>query len=113
MHTLRHDFVFQGQVAELEKHAANTAAELAAQQERADALTARIARTPSGYPGPTRSTSSDTGMSAASGTVASSQHYEPTLAPIPGSPSVPVSAQQGLTGTHSMPPGQRKLSVSI
>ena len=86
----------QGQVAQLEKHVANTAAELAAQQDRADALTAHLARGPPGQPGDTRPASEVAGA-----TSSQSQAFAPTLAPIPGSPSVPVHAQQGLTGADS------------
>ena len=90
----------QEQVAKLEKHAANTAAELAAQQDRADALTAHLARGAPGQPGEAQAASSEAGMGGVGG--APSQHYVPTLAPIPGSPSVPVQAQQGLTGDDTV-----------
>lgn len=92
----------QEQVNKLEKHVANTAAELAAQQDRADALTAHIARGPA-QAGGTQPASSEAGVGGVGGATTSVQQYEPTLAPIPGSPSVPVHAQQGLTGTHSFP----------
>jgi hypothetical protein len=90
----------QEQVAKLEKHVANTAAELAAQQDRADTLTAHMARNSVVWPDGAQSASSEAVASdvGVGGPTPLSPNFARTLATIPGSPSVPVHAQQALTG---------------